>query len=394
MGLQDRFRIDELVKKGSNAIRKDSNGNILVSKKDGKQKKPKLSSTVKRKFDKTKEDLANPQLVNPNENQTDFAGETSGYVEKPKYNEDELKKALDVKVDELIKKKKPNKGPYILKSKYDAKLLEIEDLRKEVAKWRKLYEEEVGVTTKLTAELEALLELLDSIEIQRAAAENNSTAINTRYVSLLSDFQNSIIKGTKEGIERVSLEAQVRGLQAQKLSLQEQLKLKDQIEEAEEAQQETQAILASLTGPDNSYDQKGESGWKVPEPHDDPSLFETRQIHFRSNRKSSGWAGMDSLELYNFNEEAEATWSISVASGPGGHGQPWLGFSKSSGTIPPRSGETPGKVEIDAKKIRNVNSPKGRRREFTDDITLTIGPDTYNLKGIFYRKLRKGGDGN
>ena len=110
MGLQDRFRIDELVKKGSTAIRKDSNGNILVSKKDGKQKKPKLSSSVKRKFDKTKEDLANPQLVNPNENQTDFAGETSGYVEKPKYNEDELKKALDVKVDELIKKKKPNKG--------------------------------------------------------------------------------------------------------------------------------------------------------------------------------------------------------------------------------------------------------------------------------------------
>ena len=38
MGLQDRFRIDELVKKGSTAIRKDSNGNILVSKKDGKQK--------------------------------------------------------------------------------------------------------------------------------------------------------------------------------------------------------------------------------------------------------------------------------------------------------------------------------------------------------------------
>jgi len=45
-------------------------------------------------------------------------------------------------------------------------------------------------------------------------------------------------------------------------------------------------------------------------------------------------------------------------------------------------------------KVRAVNSPKGRRKEFTDDITLTIGQDTYNLKGIFYRKLRKGGDGN
>ena len=124
------------------------------------------------------------------------------------------------------------------------------------------------------------------------------------------------------------------------------------------------------------------------------SLFENRQIHFRSNRRSSGWSGMDSLELYNFSEEDEANWSIQVKAGVGGHGTPWLGFSQSSGTIPPRSGETPGMVEIDAKKIRNVNSPRGRRKEFTDDITLTIGSDTYSLKGIFYRKLRRGGNGN
>ena len=35
---------------------------------------------------------------------------------------------------------------------------------------------------------------------------------------------------------------------------------------------------------------------------------------------------------------------------------------------------------VDVKKVRNVNSPKGRRKEFTDDITLTIGNDTYQLK--------------
>ena len=59
---------------------------------------------------------------------------------------------------------------------------------------------------------------------------------------------------------------------------------------------------------------------------------------------------MDSLELYNFSEEdGGKDWSIQVK-----HckrwvdsGTPWLGFSQSSGTIPPRSGETPGMVEID-----------------------------------------------
>ncbi len=37
MGLKDRFRIDELVKKGSNAIPRDKRGGIRVRKKDGKQ---------------------------------------------------------------------------------------------------------------------------------------------------------------------------------------------------------------------------------------------------------------------------------------------------------------------------------------------------------------------
>lgn len=396
MGLQDRFRIDELVKKGSNAIRKDSNGNILVSKKDGKQKKPKLSSTVKRKFDKTKEDLANPQLVNPNENQTDFAGETSGYVEKPKYNEDELKKALDVKVDELIKKKKPNKGPYILKSKYDAKLLEIEDLRKQVAKWRKLYEEEVGVTTKLTAELEALLELLDSIEIQRAAAENNSTAINTRYVSLLSDFQNSIIKGTKEGIERVSLEAQVRGLQAQKLSLQEQLKLKDQIEEAEEESQATIAAL-SITGLPGGFGQTRNSGWKVPEDAvNSPSeMAEQGAIVFKSHRTSSGWPNGQTMNIYNLTEEP-LNWTVTVTPKTGYSGNPVFSFSQATGTIPARSGETPGVATLNASKIRNLRGGSfgGRKKWFTDNLKLTIGEDVFDIPIGFYRGVKNGGKGN
>ena len=34
-------------------------------------------------------------------------------------------------------------------------------------------------------------------------------------IKLLEDFQQKLIKGTKEGIERVSLTGQVRGLQAE-----------------------------------------------------------------------------------------------------------------------------------------------------------------------------------
>jgi hypothetical protein len=396
MGLTDKFRINELTQKGSNVERRTSAGNILVKKVDGKEVKPtnkKLEKPFGQEVIKGKNKEArfkfelNEYDNTPNIEQTSFSGESTGYVEKPKYNESELKKAVDVKVDELIKQKKSKRGPYILKSKYDDLRKKYEDALAQIADLRKQLNTALAEISRLEGVIEQLKVEADSAKLQQAAAENQLQAANSRYITLLSDFQQAVIKGTKEAIERVSLEAQVRGLQAQKETL-------VRLEEQEEAAQEETAIRANLTGPDNSYDQKGDTGWKVPEPHEDPNLFETRQIHFRSNRGGSGWGGLDSLELYNFSEEAEITWSISVVAGPGGHGTPWLGFSKQSGTIPPRSGETPGKIEIDAQKVRAVNSPKGRRREFTDEITLTIGQDTYNLKGIFYRKLRDGGDGN
>jgi len=396
MALTDKFRINELVSKGSKADRRDSKGRIVVQRKDGKEVRPTLSKETKpfgeevikakNKNPRFKSEL-NEVDITPNEEQTSFSGESSGYVEKPKYNEEELKKAVDVKVDELIKEKRPKRGPYILKSKYDDLRKKYEDALEQIADLRRQLNDALAEIQRLQGVIQQLEVEVDSAKLQQAAAENELQSANDRYTTLLGDFQQAIIKGTKEAIERVSLEAQVRGLQAQKETL-------IRLEEQEEAAQEETAIRANLSGPDNSYDQKGDSGWKVPEPHDDPSLFESRQIHFRSNRRSSGWSGMDSLELYNFSEEDEANWSIQVKAGVGGHGTPWLGFSQSSGTIPPRSGETPGMVEIDAKKIRNVNSPRGRRKEFTDDITLTIGSDTYSLKGIFYRKLRRGGNGN
>ena len=106
MALSDRFRINELVKKGSKAIRRDSKGNILVSKTDKKQTKPKKkkeepfgSKPIKGKqisprFKSDLNEVDEPFV----QEQTSFDGETSGYIEKPKYNEEELQKAIDVKL--------------------------------------------------------------------------------------------------------------------------------------------------------------------------------------------------------------------------------------------------------------------------------------------------------
>ena len=222
----------------------------------------------------------------PSTLQTSFDGETSGYIEKPKYNEEELQKAIDVKVDELIKKEKLKKGRFVkeelfinLRNAFDAQTDSIEDLRQRL-------NNALSRIEGLESENLSLQQQLDAALQQQAVAENQSSVISDRYGALLADFQNSIIKGTKEAIERVSLTAQVRGLQAQKVSLLEQIKLKDRIEEQEEAQQQTAAILASLSGPTNSFEQKGDYAWKIPEDQieDQAELDGGHTFYFRSNR--------------------------------------------------------------------------------------------------------------
>ena len=153
MGLKDRFRIDELVKKGSKAIPRDERGGIRVRKRDGKPlppgysfkegskypvklpekfipygKKPIKSPNDTKKFKADFVDTLPPlKSLADLEAQKSFGGETSGFIEKPNYDESELKKAIDVKVDELIKPKKVQRGDFIPKPRYTSLQKKYED---------------------------------------------------------------------------------------------------------------------------------------------------------------------------------------------------------------------------------------------------------------------------
>jgi len=411
------YRLNELLTKGSKAIdktRDKKTGSILVRKKDGKQVAPfskvkKIipfgSKPIKRKqiSPRYKSDWVDSDEFDEVEveGQTSFSGETSGYLEKPKYNEDELVKAVDVKVDELIKPNKKKKPDYVLKRiytkllrEYDEKITELEDLRREL-------NEQISINERQVAEIQGLEVSLDSAELQKAAAENESQITNERYSALLDNFQQAVIKGTKEGIERVSLTAQVRGLQAQKATLKSLLEAQKDLvitlqQQAVNQAAATAAIAASQEAAASNAEAaegaqtSGDSGVKVVNRTTDDFDFK-----FQSLKKSNGWSkNGTNLEIINLDDEKEVSWSISSKAKSGGHGQPWIGFSKSSGTIPKRSGTTAGVAQLTVKKIRNVNSPKGRKKTFTDEITVTVGGKSFKLNAQFYRKRRKGGSGN
>lgn len=247
MALNDKFRIDELVKKGDRGVRRDESGKIVVRKKDGKEIKPLPKSAkpfgeerIKGKLvkDKLKEDLVyRDDDINPN--QETFSGEADINLVKPKYNEEELVKAVDVEVDELVKKRKPEKPRYILYEKYQQKLNEIKDLNQELQDVTNERDNLLSNVETLEGSVEVLNAQILTLQEQINFQEQEFRKLTEKFGELSLDFQNAVIKGTREGIERVSLTAQSRGLEAQKETLQSQLDSEKGIVKALQAANET-----------------------------------------------------------------------------------------------------------------------------------------------------------
>ena len=248
MSLQDRFRIDELVKKGSKATKIDTSKGIVVRKVDGKEVKP-ASLKKDKPFGteqirgkqiqpKLKTDLLEPQ-EQIQEEQTSFSGETSAPLERPYYDEEQLQKAIDIKVDELIKEKKPPRDRYIKYEKYEDKLTEIERLINKNGELTVENADLSAIISTLESEISDLQNQVIAAETLTRSVQSEFDALTKRYEQLLSDFQNSVLKGTKEGIERVSLTAQTRGLGAQKETLASQLESEKEIVKSLQAANQT-----------------------------------------------------------------------------------------------------------------------------------------------------------
>lgn len=285
MSLRDRFRIDELKIKGSKAIPRDKSGRIVVRKTNGielppgfsmgdreklqyfhrkksgkpiplkwrkkRKEKPFGLEPIKKKTisPRTKEDLTvQPYIPTQEElrgypNQSSFGGETSGRIERPVYDEQELQKAKDLKVDELIKPRKQSNGKFVKVERLQNAEARLRAEQEESARLRTLLNQvnsQVGVLEGNVNSLGGQIQALNDEIVQK---DTEISELFGRYEKLLEDYQSSVIKGTKEGIERVSLNAQVQGLQAQKETLQAQLTAQQDIVKSLQTQQEIQQTV-------------------------------------------------------------------------------------------------------------------------------------------------------
>jgi chromosome segregation ATPase len=232
MSLRDKFRIDELVKKGSKAVEKDSSKGIIVRRLDGKEIKPSTKKTEKpfgqepirgkQSNPKIKTDLLEPDTIT-NEEQTSFSGETVSNIERPYYDEEQLKKAVDIAIDELIGEKQEIQGKFVRLEKYDTLKKTNRDLSKDLRDVSKERDDALGLVNDLQTQIEDLTNQLIAKTSEVIQRDEQFKELQARYEVLLDDFQSAILKGTREGIERVSLTAQVTGLGAQKETLASQL---------------------------------------------------------------------------------------------------------------------------------------------------------------------------
>lgn len=288
MAIDNQFRIGELISSGSRAIvSKDSiTGNHTFT-------------------------MGSKEVINtPYEHiKGERDGELIGRIEKPKYDESELKKAVDTDVDELIGPPKKEKPAVVPRPVYEDMRNQFLTASAELAIANERIQDLESEVETLKSEIATLLIQVDALSLQTAAAQNEAQTTNDRYTLLLQDFSSAIVKSTKEGIERVSLKAQTEGLIAQKESLREQLKSLNLIVGQLESQlsgaaAESAAAASGLTpGSDNEFFYGVDSD-------EQQTGYDLKWTTSKKNKKASGKSG--ALTIQNLRDDSASITKVEI----------------------------------------------------------------------------------
>ena len=301
-------------------------------------------------------------------------GESVAFLEVPKYIPEEIEKALDINVDELVRNRK-DLPEVVLKSLYDdleallrAANERIRDLEATVAD---LESQLAQVTSERDAEIERRI----AAELALSELENLYIALSDQFAQTVFELQKAIERSTQEAIERVSLEARFEAIKAQ---LNASLLAIEALEAQVDAEQEEEAFQEQLTGEPGSYGISGDIGWRLPQNTFDSGkknfFIETRDDNKVIKRGPSG------VTLYNFSVDGPKTLTIGTSGG-------WLN-APSSVTIPPREGENPGVKHIRI-QYKEYGRTDERDRRIEGSLNIQGGGVNIELTGQYDKEVRR-----
>ena len=140
-------------------------------------------------------------------------GESVAFLELPKYVDEEIKKSIDINVDELVKNRK-DLPDVVLRSLYDEVVADLAAANSRI----EILE---GQVADLTAQLASMTAQRDNEREQRIAAEMALAELENLYIALSDQFQDTTLelqraieRSTQEAVERVSLEARFEAIKA------------------------------------------------------------------------------------------------------------------------------------------------------------------------------------
>ena len=354
MAIDNQFRIGELISSGSRAIvsKDEVSGNHTFT-------------------------IGSKQvLTEPYEHiKGERDGELIGRIEKPKYNEEELKKSVDTIVDELITDPRPESPDVVPRPVFEDMRQRFLDVSAQLAAEKVITRELRSQVASLEAQVESLLIQMDALSLQTSAAQNEAQATNDRYTTILQDFSTAIVKSTKEGIERVSLKAQTEGLIAQKESLRSMIGLLQS--QLSGAAAESSAAAAGLKpGSDNEFFYGVEQEGKL------DAAWDSQDIGFttsRDNRKKSGKAGKISIQ--NLRDDNVKITKLSISTNPSKIGKVSSIIGFTDGGNPSKTKTT--NIEVGAKESYDLffsttlggSMDNLARGTYTGDFTITVTYD-------------------
>ena len=212
---------------------------------------------------------------------------------KPKYDETELKKAIDTNIFELIPRQQPVLPEMVLKSLYDSALATIDSLNFDIEQLLVTQSLLNSRIIELNVYTQSLLVDNDNEKLKAAVAQNTTQVVTSRVQSSVIDLQNAIQKATAEAITRVSLQARNESL------FQENALLKDQLFGKQAAIQEG-AIVAE--------------DFSVKVPNIEVTSVSGLLYYARGNANNGyGWKNGPEVEIENFTPNA-ITISVTISS--------------------------------------------------------------------------------
>lgn len=247
---------------------------------------------------------ASGSLVSKTRDTLAFKADTNkpdeGFIFAPQkkeiYNINELKKAVDVDVVELVPESPETELDLVPRPLYEEALESLSIALDTIEVQTETIATLEGRITELESEIETLKEEIDNEKLLRVLSEENASNLREEILIITNDVQSSLQRSIIEGIEKSALEAKTEGLIAQVEALKD---------EVADLNTELDRKDSELLGKEAAIEAGAKAGLDITLLVINKLDDEGQDLLYRerNNGNSQKWFNGPEIEVYNFTSQ-------------------------------------------------------------------------------------------